>query len=150
MEAMNQIIVVEDNAADYELITHALRRAGCHFQSRRVNSQRELDAELLRLSPDVVLCDHAGARWNSFSILQQVRAFEPAMPFIVVTGAVDARTQDALRGSGVDDCISKNRLDELAPAVKRVLLQHDQVRRLRVDEIRRTGLPFPPEQAKAF
>lgn len=141
---MNQILIVEDNASDYELITHALRRAGCHFEARRVNSQEELDLELFQMKPDIVLCDHAGARWNSFSILQQVRAFEPSMPFVVVSGGIDERTHEALCGCGVDDCVNKNDLSELAPVVRRVLLQHDQVRRLRVDEIRRTALPFEP------
>lgn len=135
MEALNQIIVVEDDKKDFELITHALEKAGCHFRARRVDSQEELDEELLRLSPDLVLCDHASARWNSFSILGQVRAFEPSMPFVVVSGGLDEETSAELRRQGVDDCVDKAVLAELAPTVRRVLRLHDEQRRVRVDQI---------------
>lgn len=142
MEAVNQIIVVEDDANDFELITHALELAGCSFKARRVESQEELDDELFRLSPDLVLCDHASAKWNSFSILQQVRAFEPTMPFVVVSGALDGQSYEALCDSGVDECVMKDHLKDLAGTVRRVLRLHDVQRRQRVEEIRSSLAPF--------
>jgi DNA-binding response OmpR family regulator len=142
MEAKNQIIVVEDDAADYELITEALLQSGCRFAARRVDTQEELDEELFRLSPDLVLCDHGSAKWDSLSILQQVREFESTMPFVVVSGAVDGRTQAQLRRRGVDDCVPKHRLGDLGSTVQRVLRAHEELRRQRVDEIRRTALPL--------
>lgn len=153
MESVSQIIVVEDNESDFELITHALQRSGCHFMARRVDSQEDLDEELFNLSPDLVLCDHASAKWNSFSILQQVRAFEPTMPFVVVSGSIDGATYEALLSSGADECVNKDRLTELAPTVQRVLRQHKESRRQRVDEIRRSSIPFeardlPPGKGK--
>jgi len=144
MEATSQIIVVEDDPADFELITHALWRAGGSFVARRVDTQEALDAELFRLSPDLVVCDHGSAKWNSFSILQQVRAFEPTMPFVVVSGGLDTSTELALRASGVDHCLTKDRLSDLAAALRRVLREHGEVRRQRVDEIRRSAMPWDP------
>jgi DNA-binding NtrC family response regulator len=146
MEALNQIIVVEDDASDYELITHALERAGCQFQARRVDTQEDLDEELFRLAPDLVLCDHASARWNSFAILGQVRAFEASMPFVVVSGGLDDFTSEELRRKGVDDCVNKDALTELAPTVRRVLRLHDEQRRRRVDELRREVPALPAKR----
>lgn len=149
MDALNQIIVVEDDAQDYELITHALERAGCQFKARRVDSQEELEEELFRLAPDLVLCDHASARWNSFAILGQVRAFEPSMPFVVVSGGLDDMTTQELRQQGVDDCVHKDALADLAPTVRRVLRMHDEAKRQRVDQIRRE-VPLIPKRIRRY
>ncbi len=141
-KTIKQVIVVEDDPQDYELITHALHRSGEDFAVRRVDASDELEEELLRLAPDVVLCDHASARWNSFEILEQVRAFQSTMPFIVVSGAIDDQTQAELLSRGADGCVGKDRLSDLPPVVQQALNQRAEDQRRRVDEIRRHLLPL--------
>ena len=143
-KSYKQVLIVEDDARDYELITHALEAAGWSFRARRVDDQTALDEEMLRLAPDVVLCDHGSAKWNSFEILDQVRAFEPSLPFLVVSGSIDGETQTALLSRGVDGCISKDHLDELAPAVRHVMDVHAERQQQKVDEIRRNLVAFVP------
>jgi DNA-binding response OmpR family regulator len=142
MKENKQIVVVEDDPADYELIVEALKQAGIRFQARRVDVQSELDEELLRLAPDLVLCDHASAKWDSFAVLGQVRAFESAMPFVVVSGALDEDSEAALRAGGVDGCVSKNHLDDLAPTVCAVLQRCAEQQREKVEAIRRNIIPL--------
>jgi CheY-like chemotaxis protein len=88
-----QIIVVEDDANDYTLIDHALRGSGIPCRVRRVDTAEELEEELFRLAPDLVVCDHASAKWDSFAVLERVREFQSNTPFVVVSGALDERTQ---------------------------------------------------------
>jgi two-component system cell cycle sensor histidine kinase/response regulator CckA len=133
---VKQVLVVEDNNNDYTLIARALNDRQECFVLRQVDGIEELEEELLRLAPDVVLCDHASAKWNSQVILEQVRAFEPTMPFVVVSGSLDERTQGELISRGADACVCKDCLAELSPVVEQALHQQEEIRRRRVEVIR--------------
>lgn len=141
-----QIIIVEDAPEDFELVTRALRKAGCECDTRRVDGPDELDEELLRLAPDIVICDHAGTQWDSFAVLERVRCFNSTMPFVVVSGSVSDSMREQLLDSGADGCVSKDALPELAGTVERALLSAEQERRKRVEAIRREGLATPPSR----
>src|SRR5258708_22699195 len=86
MDHLRRILVVEDVAEDFELISRELDRDGQRFSTTRIESPERLAEELDRQPPDVVLCDHGGANWDSFSVLNQVRARSADLPFIIVTG----------------------------------------------------------------
>ncbi len=133
-----QVIVVEDNANDFTLIEHALRESGICYRTRRVNTAEALDEELTRLAPDLVVCDHAGATWDSFAVLERVRAFQTNTPFVVVSGGLDERTQAELLSRGADGCVGKDQLARLAPVVQQALQHHAEDQRRRVEEIRRS------------
>jgi CheY-like chemotaxis protein len=138
-----QVIVVQDDANDYTLIDHALRDSGIACRTRRVETAEELDEELLRLAPDLVVCDHAGATWNSLAVLERVRAFQANTPFVVVSGRIDERMQAELLSHGADGCVGKNQLSLLAPVVQQALQHHAEDQRKRVEEIRRNLPPIP-------
>ena len=127
--ANKQVIIVEDDLNDYTLIDHALRDAGLACRVRRVDNAEELDEELLRLAPDLVLCDHAGASWDSLAVLDRVRAFQSNTPFVVVSGALNDHVQAELA--------------KLVPIVQQALEQHAEDQRKRVEEIRRSLPPIP-------
>ncbi len=142
-KSRKQVIVVEDDKNDYTLISHALQESGEAFNLRRVDTAEELDEELLRLAPDLVLCDHAGATWDSFAVLERVRAFQPSTPFVVVSGLLDEHTQAELRSRGADGCVRKNELAELALVVEQVLRLRAEDQWKKVEEIRRSLPPLP-------
>jgi CheY-like chemotaxis protein len=141
--ASKEIIVVEDDAYDFSLIEHALRDSGLSCRTRRVDTAEELDEELTRLAPDLVVCDHAGASWDSFAVLERVRAFQANTPFLVVSGGLDERTQAELLSKGADGCVGKDQLARLAPLVQQALQHHAEDQRKRVEEIRRSLPPMP-------
>lgn len=130
------ILLVEDDPNDFELIANELKSADRRFELRRVDTQDELEEEMPRLAPDLVLCDHASERWDSLVVLQKVRAFEPNMPFVVVSGGLDDGTRAELNARGVDGCVGKDRLTELPQVVQEVLRCHEDKQRQRVREIR--------------
>ena len=142
INSRKQVIVVEDDANDFTLIEHALRDGGMVFRTRRVHTADELDEELTRLAPDLVVCDHAGSTWNSFAVLDRVRAFQSNTPFVVVSGGLDERTQAELISRGADGCVSKDQLARLALVVEQALQHHAEDQRKRVEEIRRSLSPF--------
>jgi CheY-like chemotaxis protein len=108
-----------------------------------VDNAEELDEELLRLAPDLVLCDHAVANWDSRAVLDQVRAFQPNTPFVVVSGSMDAGVQAELISRGADACIGKHELAKLVPVVQQALQHHAEDQQRRVEEIRRSLPPIP-------
>jgi DNA-binding response OmpR family regulator len=138
------IIIVEEEEAVYQSIVSALKKSGSNYHPRRVGTQEELDEELLRLAPDFVICDHARSEWNSFAVLEQVRAFQPSMPFAVISGGMDEDTHATLLANGVDACVDRERLGELAPAVGQMLHRRAEQTRASVEEIRRNIISLVP------
>jgi DNA-binding NarL/FixJ family response regulator len=138
------IIIVEEEEAVYESIVSALKKSGSNYHPRRVGTQEELDEELLRLAPDFVICDHSRSEWNSFAVLEQVRAFQPSMPFAVISGGMDESTHASLLANGVDACVDRDRLGELAPTVGLMLNRRAEQTRASVEEIRRNIISQVP------
>ena len=135
------IIVVEEDEFVYEKIVRALSSLGHQHDVRRVTSQQELDEELVRLAPDFVICAKSRDEWNSFAVLQQVRAFQPSMPFALIRGGSDDPA--ALLAGGMDACVDADRLFELAPTVQEMLKRWMERQWRSVQEIRQSMSPFP-------
>jgi DNA-binding NtrC family response regulator len=131
------IIIVEEDESVYRKIVATLQQSGCHYHVRRVTTQEELEEELLQLAPDFVICDHSRSPWNSFAVLEQVRAFQASMPFAVIGGGLDDGMLASLRANGVDACVDCEHLGELVPAVQDMLHRRDEKQRQSVDEIRK-------------
>lgn len=130
------IIVVEEDEGVFGKIVRALEKLGGRVVVRRVSNQEELDAELFRVAPDFVICDHSRSPWNSFAVLEQVRAFQESMPFAVI-GEHDAEATTLL-ANGADVCVDHNRLGELAPSLQEMLRRCSQRQMQCVEEIRKT------------
>ncbi|MBI3885799.1 MAG: response regulator [Opitutae bacterium] len=121
MLTARKILVVEDAAADFELISAELGRDSGWLDVKRVDSCAALAEELEHELPHVVLCDHGSARWDSLAVLAQVRARDTDLPFIIVTGTIPAATAQQAFAHGVDDVVLKDQLHCLRPAVRRAL-----------------------------
>ncbi|HEU0306912.1 MAG TPA: hybrid sensor histidine kinase/response regulator, partial [Lysobacter sp.] len=52
-----KVVLVEDSAADAELITHMLRKLGTEVQFRRVDNAFRLRATLEEFAPHLILSD---------------------------------------------------------------------------------------------
>ncbi|HYV98882.1 MAG TPA: response regulator transcription factor [Gemmatimonadaceae bacterium] len=113
--------MIEDSAADAELIEDALKRAGVDIVTTQVDSRDTFARALSEFSPDVVLCDHSLASFNMHSAMQLMRKLRPAVPLIVVTGMVDAQLAVACVRDGADDVVFKTQLEGLPGAISSAL-----------------------------
>jgi CheY-like chemotaxis protein len=130
--------MVEDVPEDFELLMRELEYGGLPVSATRVATQEELIAELRQREPDVVLSDHAGAAFDSFQVLAQVRAWFPGMPFVLVTGALDRGLMLQAFERGVDDWVCKDQLPEILPAILRALRlaeERSHRHRLQMDQV---------------
>ena len=127
-------------AEDFELISRELDRDGQRFSTTRIESPERLAEELDRQPPDVVLCDHGGANWDSFSVLNQVRARSADLPFIIVTGDMQLPAVDRALAGGADDLVLKHQLGNLVPAIRRALRLTREIQLRRKAEAERDRL----------
>src|SRR5207247_1229846 len=71
--------------------------------------------------PDLILSDPGLHQFDAFSALALARQKAPDVPFILFTGSLNQEAASRALKSGAADCILKNHLNELAPAVLRAL-----------------------------
>jgi EAL domain-containing protein (putative c-di-GMP-specific phosphodiesterase class I)/CheY-like chemotaxis protein len=119
-----RILIVEDIETDSELCCDELERGGLHFSFRRVDTREGLEQALKSAPPDLILCDFSmpGA-FDGMTALHIARAYAPETPFIFLSGVLgEERIVEAMR-AGAADCVLKDHLERLVPAVRRALLE---------------------------
>ncbi len=115
------MLVVDDNPDDATLILRQLSRAGLVVTSTRADTAPGVEAALAERIPDVVISDYNMPGFRAEDALEQVRARDADIPFILVSGQVGEEKAAALMRAGVRDFVLKDRLTRLAPAVQREL-----------------------------
>lgn len=116
-----RILLVEDDAADAELIEHQLMDSGFAFALTRVETEGEFRHELQVQSPDVVLSDHGLPSFSGFKALEITRAEFPKLPFIFVSGSNDQGMVADMYEQGATDYVFKRDLGDLKSALLKAL-----------------------------
>jgi signal transduction histidine kinase len=115
------VLVVEDSAADAEMILRELRRGGFAPIHERVETAEALRAALAHQGWDVVLSDYYLPGFDAPGALAVLQASGDDLPFIVVSGSMGEDAAVAAMRAGATDYIMKDRLQRLPPAVARAL-----------------------------
>ena len=116
-----RILHVEDSPPDAELIALALRDAGLDCDIRLARSLKECRVALTEGGYQLVLSDSHSHDFRGRDILRLVREHLPVVPFIFLSGSFEDTDPVLLHAEGAADCLLKDELQELAPAVRRVL-----------------------------
>jgi diguanylate cyclase (GGDEF)-like protein/PAS domain S-box-containing protein len=112
-----RILILEDRAADAELMVNELRDAGLDVTWTRVDTQSGF-AAALEDPPDVVLADYSVPGFGARDALALLQAQHPDIPLIIVTGTLgDEAAAEGIR-LGAADYILKDRPARLAEAVR--------------------------------
>lgn len=125
MKVSLQVLVLEDRKADAELAIKELDRAGFAVDWKRVETMRDFRA-CLTPKLNLILADYA---LPGFTVVEALGALKESgldVPLILVSGTIgDERAVECLK-LGATDCILKDRLARLGPAVQRALFDHEQ------------------------
>ncbi len=78
-------LIVEDVAADAQLMLRQLRTGGYDVTSERVDTPEAMRAALVRAPWDVVLSDYRMPRFSGLAALEILRTSGIDLPFIVVS-----------------------------------------------------------------
>ena len=84
-----RVLLVDDSADDAELAEFALRQGGLAVQCRRACNAAGLARALAEFRPQVVVCDLNLPGYSGVEALARVRAHDPSLPFVFMTGALD-------------------------------------------------------------
>jgi two-component system cell cycle sensor histidine kinase/response regulator CckA len=115
-----RILIVEDSAADAELILRSLRSAGVACVHERVDTQAAWDAALEQPSLwDIVLLDYSIPSLDTLHLLADLNARAAELPAIVVSGTITEESAVAALRGGARDFVTKQNLTRLGPAVRR-------------------------------
>ncbi len=120
MDRPLNILIIEDNPADFLLLQRQLQQQGLTARCSRVTSDSELDAALEQ-PWDVVLSDYNLPGMDFHATFQRIHARSPDLPVILVSGSVGEEKAVELLRFGLSDFILKSSLARLAPAVRRAL-----------------------------
>ncbi len=107
-----QILLIDDSAADVQLVRRALNAAMPEAYAMSVATTLQEAINLLgKGSFDLALLDRTLPDAEGFSGLHSLHNFAPDLPIVFVTGSQDERfAADAIR-SGAQDYLSKDNLD---------------------------------------
>lgn len=115
-----RVLLVEDNADDAYLICRSLERADCRCAVRLVGTLPEFDVALAHETWDLVIADMALPGFNGHDVLRHARKAHPGLPVIALSGLKrDPRGAEML-AAGATEFVSKDRLADLAGAVRRI------------------------------
>ena len=121
MTAPLKVLMVEDSAADAELLLRELRRLQRPIEHRRVESEKSLHDALELFAPDIVLSDYSMPGFGGRDALEIVMRRAPGTPFLYVSGTIgEERAIEALQ-RGAWDYVLKENLRRLPTAIERAL-----------------------------
>ncbi|MEV4708535.1 response regulator [Actinoplanes sp. NPDC049316] len=125
------LLIIDDSDDDAFLIIRHLTRAGLRIAHSRADTPAGVRAALAERVPDVVISDYTMPSLRAEEALEQVRACDPDIPFILVSGEIGEETAASLMRAGAQDFVLKDRLARLAPAVQRELREATERRQRR-------------------
>jgi PAS domain S-box-containing protein len=123
-----RVLILEDNPADADLIQFELEEAGIAFTAKVVITEKDFIKELQEFPPDIILSDYDLHKYTGALALAEAKKQCPDVPFVLVTGAVSEDRAIEILTSGAKDYVMKNRLNRLAPAVRRALAEAEEHR----------------------
>lgn len=134
-----RVLLIEDNPDDAVLLQAALEEGGLAVAVTRVETEADLRDALTR-AWDVVISDYRLPRFDGLAALRLVRALDPDVPFILVSGAVGEEIAVEAMREGAGDFVLKDRLLRLPPAVRRELQEAENRRERKYAEAERERL----------
>ena len=114
-----RVLMVEDNAADVELMLLTLRNDGFEVSGDVVQTDEEFTARIRTSSYDVILADYNLPKWRGMEALDILRSENLEVPLIVVTGYLGEEKAVECIKQGATDCVLKDRLGRLPSSVRK-------------------------------
>ena len=114
-------LVIEDSEIDALLLIEQLKAGGYELETQRVDSAEGLSAALAGQSWDIIFSDHNMPSFSSTAALKMVRARNPDVPFLIVSGTIGEEVAVAAMRAGAQDYLMKGNMARLVAAVEREL-----------------------------
>jgi two-component system OmpR family response regulator len=100
-----RILVIDDEVEVADLLAHAVSSEG--HEAMVAHDGEEGLAALGRYRPDAVFLDVAMPGMTGIEVLRSIRATDPALPVVLITGRADRDDIEEARRLGVSEVIEK-------------------------------------------
>lgn len=114
-----RLLLVEDSAADAELVLLELQREEYDVQLTTVHDEARFRAAISQSSWDVIISDYALPQFSGKRCLEIYHELKLDIPFILVSGSIGEEAAVACMKAGAHDYVMKDRLHRLPQAVQR-------------------------------
>lgn len=118
-----RVLIVEDTPSDAALVVRSLERTGYSLHWHRVDTRPDMRTALADHIWDIIICDHLMPQFDAPTALAVLRETTLDIPFVVVSGTVDADIAIELMRLGAQDYLFKSDLGRLGTTVSRELSQ---------------------------
>ncbi|NEP17656.1 MAG: response regulator [Leptolyngbya sp. SIO4C1] len=123
---MLRFLLLEDDPNDVELISAKLANSELDCEVHVVDTKTDFQTSLEAQTYDLVLADYSLPDYDGISAIQAVRARDPYVPCILLSGVLgEERAVEALK-SGATDYVLKQRLERLINVIKRALREKQE------------------------
>lgn len=116
-----RILIVENSAADVQLLKREIEAAGWDFVTQIVDNPVAFEKALKEFVPDVILCEYTMPHFRGLDALKLALKWVPETPFIFVSDTISEEVAiDAVK-SGAMDYVLKHNLRRLVLLLERAL-----------------------------
>lgn len=129
-----RVLVVENSMDDVHLFMRVLQEGNYEPTWERVETAHDMAIALERDSWDVVFATYTLPHFSALAALQLLQTRGTDLPLFVVADHLDAATVAAVMKAGARDCLGKENLTRLVPAIEREL-RHGKDRHLRKTQV---------------
>ncbi|MGI9165721.1 MAG: PAS domain S-box protein [Pyrinomonadaceae bacterium] len=114
-----RVLHVEDSERDVLALKRHLSRAGYEVVAERVDRPSGMSAALQTKEWDLILCDYTMPQFDALSALNLLQETGLDIPFIIISGTIGEEMAVEAMLAGAQDCLMKDNLAQLAPAIER-------------------------------
>jgi signal transduction histidine kinase len=116
-----RLLLIDDSDVDAERLLRKLSSGGYEPVSIRVENAQALSRAMLYGTWDLAVCDYSMPDFNGAEALRQVKAQNPQLPFMFVSGTLPDEKARELQEQGAAGVLSKDNLESFLPAVEMIL-----------------------------
>lgn len=127
MKKVTRALILEDNAADADLLVRHLTKSGLSFVSKIIESRKVFEECLDTFLPDIILSDFSLPSFDAVSAFKIIKRKNLNIPFIIISGTIGEENAVMLIKEGVTDYVSKNNYASLIQKINRALKEAEEL-----------------------
>lgn len=123
-----KVLVLEDQAADFELEMRVLRQAGLGCVAQRVDNRPAFVSALRDFMPDIVIVDYQVPGFDGLEAARIAKEHRAGLPVLLATGVLADDDAVGAFQAGITDYVLKDRLARLPAAVSQAIGEAERLR----------------------
>lgn len=120
-----RIFILEDIAADAEIMIEELIQSGMPFEAHVHASRHDFIRQIQAFQPSIIIADYSLPGFNALHAFKLLEQENINIPFVLVSGELSEDIVIEFLKQGIDDYVMKNNLKRLPHAVDAVMKKRE-------------------------